>query len=193
LRANKKLLLVGRDGIGYEPTEWDTSHIYWNGNQDNLLVSDNMTRQYEFASPEGRNKLSDIAWTPDYFPLEMECWEDAANSRYYAKKIRGQQDTLREIDASAENANVRLVIYGAGVLEDFFYKWLRTNTPNITINAVVDTYMTATVYTGEQVFAPRYLVENITSYEYIVMSSNKFYKESYEQLLVMKIDPLKII
>lgn len=191
--SGKKLLIVGRDGLGYEPQAWSTSKIYWNGEQENLLVSDNVTRQYELATLEGRAKLAEIAWEVDDPDTLVDRWEGVANAKYYAEKIRLQQERLRTLDSGAEASGVRVLIYGAGVLGDAFDKWLRANTRNIEIVGFVDTYLTSTVFHGAQVHSPGYLVDPAAMYDYVLISSNKFYHEIFAQLREMNVDTSKII
>ena len=46
LAEGKDTLLVGRNGRGYSPTFWPVSDTFRMGTQMNLLVSDNVTREY---------------------------------------------------------------------------------------------------------------------------------------------------
>jgi hypothetical protein len=55
-------LVVGRDGLAYEKERWPESRTYRAGAQENLLVSDNRTRQYAEADPETRRSLAAHAW-----------------------------------------------------------------------------------------------------------------------------------
>lgn len=55
-------MVVGRDGRSYEPEEWPRSATYRAGEQENLLVADNRTRDWERASPRLRRRLSSDAW-----------------------------------------------------------------------------------------------------------------------------------
>ena len=57
-----RLLIVGRNGMGYEMHEWDRSNTFFQGEQENLLVADNQTRQYQLATPEKRKFLTIPAW-----------------------------------------------------------------------------------------------------------------------------------
>jgi hypothetical protein len=62
LRAGLKVLVVGRDGRGYEKEEWARSETFWQGAQRNLLVADNQTRDYEEGDARRRKFLSRLAW-----------------------------------------------------------------------------------------------------------------------------------
>jgi hypothetical protein len=62
IRMGLKVLVVGRDSRGYEKEEWAQSETFWQGQQGNLLVSDNMTRQYEEGDSYTRTFLSRFAW-----------------------------------------------------------------------------------------------------------------------------------
>jgi hypothetical protein len=55
-------LVVGRDGRGYRADEWPQSGTFRSGDQGNLLVADNRTRQYAEADPAFRRLLADYAW-----------------------------------------------------------------------------------------------------------------------------------
>lgn len=57
-----KLLVVGRDGRGYEKHEWDISNTFWHGKQENLLISDNQTRKYDRGDLVWRQKWERFAW-----------------------------------------------------------------------------------------------------------------------------------
>jgi hypothetical protein len=54
--------VVGRDGRGYAPDEWAASATFRAGEQANLLVADNRTRQYDEADPMRRAELARMAW-----------------------------------------------------------------------------------------------------------------------------------
>lgn len=55
-------LVVGCDGKGYEVSRWPSSHTFRSGRQQNLLVADNRTRQWEQASRMLTWRLSRYAW-----------------------------------------------------------------------------------------------------------------------------------
>jgi hypothetical protein len=57
-----KVMVVGRDGIGYQPDEWPLSETFWQGEQSNLLVADNNTANYTFGDAATRSHLSCFAW-----------------------------------------------------------------------------------------------------------------------------------
>lgn len=57
-----RAVVVGVDGLAYEKESWHTSRTFRSGEQCNLLVSDNRTRQYQEADPETRRQLSRLAW-----------------------------------------------------------------------------------------------------------------------------------
>lgn len=60
-----RLLVIGRDGRAYAETEWPKSKTFRSRDQENLLVSDNRTREYANASPERRLELVTISWGRD--------------------------------------------------------------------------------------------------------------------------------
>lgn len=55
-------MLVGKDGRGYSVEEWPTSGIFWQGDQENLLLKDNQTFEYELASADDRRRLYGLVW-----------------------------------------------------------------------------------------------------------------------------------
>jgi hypothetical protein len=55
-------VVVGRDGEVYGIERWPASHTYRSGAQENLLVADRRTRDWERASPRLRRRLSRDAW-----------------------------------------------------------------------------------------------------------------------------------
>jgi hypothetical protein len=63
LRAHAgEVVVVGRDGRGYTADEWAKSNTFRSGDQVNLLVSDNRTRQYAAADDETKRYMHRIAW-----------------------------------------------------------------------------------------------------------------------------------
>jgi hypothetical protein len=57
--------VVGRDGTSYRPHEWPTSSTFRSGAQENLLVADNRTRQWDAADAAERTMLARRAWGSD--------------------------------------------------------------------------------------------------------------------------------
>jgi hypothetical protein len=57
-----EVLVVGRDGRGYRSGEWDQSKTFRKGDQVNLLVSDNRTRQYDEAPDDMKRYMRRLAW-----------------------------------------------------------------------------------------------------------------------------------
>ncbi|MGZ4245991.1 MAG: hypothetical protein ACXVSE_17015 [Solirubrobacteraceae bacterium] len=57
-----RAVVVGRDGRAYDRDRWRESRTFRAGEQDNLLVEDNRTRQYEEAQGRWRRKLARLAW-----------------------------------------------------------------------------------------------------------------------------------
>lgn len=62
LRRNLKMLVAGRDGRGYEMEEWAASNTFRQSSQQNLLLADNQTRQFDQADAATRLKLSRMSW-----------------------------------------------------------------------------------------------------------------------------------
>lgn len=62
LNIGKNIIVVGRDGKGYEKEEWNISNTFRSSEQENLLVEDNQTEDYKNGSTERRNYLKSITW-----------------------------------------------------------------------------------------------------------------------------------
>jgi hypothetical protein len=62
LQRSGRVVVAGRDGHAYDVDSWPESNTFRAGNQANLLVSDNRTREYLAASEEQRRDLSRRAW-----------------------------------------------------------------------------------------------------------------------------------
>jgi hypothetical protein len=69
---NLRVLVAGKDGLGYGVEEWPGSGIFVQGQQENLLVADNQTRGYEAADAATRRQLSVFAWGED---LSLAHWD----------------------------------------------------------------------------------------------------------------------
>jgi hypothetical protein len=57
-----RAVVAGSNGRAYETSEWAASHTLWQGKQENLLVADNQTRDYQDGDPDLRWALSSYAW-----------------------------------------------------------------------------------------------------------------------------------
>jgi hypothetical protein len=57
-----EVLVVGRDGVAYPSERWCESATFRSGDQANLLIADNRTRQYEDAEPGFRRRLERMSW-----------------------------------------------------------------------------------------------------------------------------------
>jgi len=62
LKMNLTILVVGKDGKGYEKEEWHKSDTFRQGTQSNLMIADNQTDLFLSADPEMKQKLSHYAW-----------------------------------------------------------------------------------------------------------------------------------
>ncbi len=60
--AGLQTLVAGRDGRAYDVEEWPESRTFRSGRQENLLVADNQTRDYEHASARRRRRLARDSW-----------------------------------------------------------------------------------------------------------------------------------
>jgi hypothetical protein len=54
--------VVGRDGVSYDAPQWPASRTFRSGEQENLLIADNRTRDYERASARLRRRLARDSW-----------------------------------------------------------------------------------------------------------------------------------
>jgi hypothetical protein len=66
LQRGLRAVVVGRDGRTYGIKNWAASRTYRSGGQDNLLVADRRTRDWQAASPRLRRRLSRDAWGEHY-------------------------------------------------------------------------------------------------------------------------------
>jgi hypothetical protein len=62
LDGGHRVVVVDRTGALYDVDAWDRSATFWTGGQENLLVADNRTDDYEQAGADGRRLLSLLAW-----------------------------------------------------------------------------------------------------------------------------------
>ena len=62
LKLGLKVLVVGRDGEGYEPERWHLSNTFWQSREENLLVGDNQTEFYLTADAATRAERARHAW-----------------------------------------------------------------------------------------------------------------------------------
>ncbi|HEX4008584.1 MAG TPA: hypothetical protein VHX62_01165 [Solirubrobacteraceae bacterium] len=58
----RQALVVGRDGTCFEQERWAASRTFRSGAQDNLLIADNRTREYDAAGGARRAELARLAW-----------------------------------------------------------------------------------------------------------------------------------
>jgi hypothetical protein len=61
-RLQLAALLVGRDGRSYGTAEWPASRTFWQGEQENLLIGDKQTANYQQGDATVRGVLSRYAW-----------------------------------------------------------------------------------------------------------------------------------
>ena len=60
--AGLRALVVDRHGEAHEPADWPRSLTFRSGRQENLLIADNRTRQYDEADAHRRAELAGYAW-----------------------------------------------------------------------------------------------------------------------------------
>jgi hypothetical protein len=68
LQMGLKVLVAGRNGRAYEPDAWPLSETLFQGDQHNLLLSDNHTRDYAAGNAFRRALLSRLAWGKQALP-----------------------------------------------------------------------------------------------------------------------------
>ena len=68
LKLGLKIIVVDHNGMPYEKEDWHKSNTFWQSNQENLLVSDNQTRSYQYGDDAFRNYLSRLAWRHEARP-----------------------------------------------------------------------------------------------------------------------------
>jgi hypothetical protein len=61
-RMGLRAVLADRHGTLHEPAAWAESEIFWQGEQEGLLVADNQTEQYRVGDAARRRLLSRFAW-----------------------------------------------------------------------------------------------------------------------------------
>lgn len=65
LRMGLQVMIVGKSGQFFSIDDWAMSHTFWQGNQSNLLISDNQTRNYDTLSIEEKKTFEQYAWGKD--------------------------------------------------------------------------------------------------------------------------------
>lgn len=55
-------VVIGRDGVVYDIPDWPASRTFRSAGQENLLVADNQTLDYERSSPRRRRRQSRTSW-----------------------------------------------------------------------------------------------------------------------------------
>ena len=61
-RLGLSALVVGRDGNAFEVTHWAESNTFRSSQQENLLIADNQTRNYQEATSQTQEWLAKRAW-----------------------------------------------------------------------------------------------------------------------------------
>jgi hypothetical protein len=65
LQGSGRIVVAGRDGCAYDVDRWQDSNTFRWGDEANLLVSDNRTREYLAAPQEQREDLERRAWSAE--------------------------------------------------------------------------------------------------------------------------------
>jgi hypothetical protein len=79
------VLVVGRNGEAYAKEHWRESRTFRSGEQENLLVADNRTRQYAEADARTKAYLEQCAWGS----LKIE--ETVARQSHRARQVSGRK------------------------------------------------------------------------------------------------------
>ncbi|MBU3002084.1 hypothetical protein [Paraglaciecola arctica] len=185
-----RLLLVGNDGASYDESEWRGCNVYMHNKQENLLISDNMTRKFSEGKEGTKNSLRRSSWEAKRILAYPQDWRAIVNRRKHAKKLLNQKAQLEKIN---KNSSSRIIVFGASILGMHFYSWLKDNTKNISFVAFVDNYLTTSPYKEALIQKPNYLIEHCDSFDYILISSNEYYDEILQQLIDLNIDESSII
>lgn len=184
------IVMVDRDGTAWPEDKWNRSELFFQGEQSGLLVADNQTRQYQNSSTSQRQYLHDIAW------LAPQCssWPGAGltpiDYEQYDDIMARQQAKLLQL---AESRKHRLAIYGAGAIGNQYRRWLEINAYKLKVVAWVDSHISNSAYNGEPIYPPQALFDDRIEWDYVLIASNRFYDEIYEQLTQMGIISSKII
>jgi len=62
VRRRLRVLVVGKDGRGYEKEEWCKSKTFAQGRQENLLIADNKTQEYSESDDEAKKLRTQMVW-----------------------------------------------------------------------------------------------------------------------------------
>lgn len=66
LDMDQSAVVVGRDGSIHDVGQWRGARIFWEADQENLLIADNQTRRYQESAPEAKNVFAWQAWGINY-------------------------------------------------------------------------------------------------------------------------------
>ena len=182
-----KLVVVGQNGKGYNVDEWKNSQVYVDREQENLLISDNMTRRYAQKNNEDRQNLKNMCWSPVALYIKPHHWRKVIRAKHNERMIKEQQRALMEYN----NEKREVIIYGAGELGDFFQNWIQINTKSLTISAFIDARLRGN-RDGIPILPPSSLEKTMTI-DIILISSKAYYDEIYRTLIDAGVPSQKII
>ncbi len=66
IKHGYEVLIADKNGKAYKIKEWGNTNIFWNGHQEDLLISDKQTTLYKESDEKTKNKLSELAWGKNY-------------------------------------------------------------------------------------------------------------------------------
>lgn len=61
-REGASIFVVGRDGLGYDIMSWEKSNTFCSGKQQNLIISDNQSKDYENSSEDRQKYLTTLTF-----------------------------------------------------------------------------------------------------------------------------------
>jgi N-acetylglucosaminyl-diphospho-decaprenol L-rhamnosyltransferase len=133
----ERAVIVGRDGRLYEFDEWPVSHTYRSGEQENLLVADNRTNDWQAASPRMRRQLSRDAWgarEPGVVAPSIGAADVAGATDVTDTEVAGAADMT---DADVADAAVAIVNYRTPELVERCLESVRATTAGANLEVVV--------------------------------------------------------
>ena len=62
LKMGLDLRVVDKNGNSFLPKDWQNCKVFWNGMQEDLMISDNQTLKYVESSEEDKKLYTKLAW-----------------------------------------------------------------------------------------------------------------------------------
>ena len=99
LRAGSAVAVVGRHGPVLDWRRWPEANVFWQGDQQDLLISDNQTRAYDRANLTQRASMSAFAWG------EMASPSEPARAAAGTSPVVGRRETSLAGTSFTEKCN----------------------------------------------------------------------------------------